>query len=92
MTDPDKKPLAVALEYDGGAVPRVTAKGRGAVAEAIVAKAEEAGVPLEENAALAEALARVDLDAEIPEALYRAVAAVIAYVLRAGERLPRRAP
>ena len=89
MSDPDKTPLAVALEYDAGAVPRVTAKGRGAVAAAIIAKAEESGVPLEENRALAEALARVDLEVEIPEALYRAVAAVIAYVLRAGERLQR---
>lgn len=83
MSEPDTSPLAVALHYEAGGVPRVTAKGRGAVAEAILASAKASGVPLEENAALAEALARVDLDAEIPEALYRAVAEVIAFVLRA---------
>ncbi|NJO54168.1 MAG: type III secretion protein [Bacteroidales bacterium] len=88
MNETEKTPVAVALEYESGSLPRVTAKGRGAVAEAIIAKAEESGVHLEENAALAQALSRVDLDAEIPEELYRAVAAVIAFVLRAGTHRP----
>ncbi|NJL50736.1 MAG: type III secretion protein [Blastochloris sp.] len=90
MTEKPKTPIAVALEYETGSIPRVTAKGRGAVAEAIVAKAEESGVHIEENTALAQALSRVDLDAEIPEQLYRAVAAVISFVLRTGKLKPRK--
>lgn len=82
MTEPEKTPLAVALQYEAGGVPRVVAKGRGAVADAILASAKASGVPLEENAVLAEALAQVNLDAEIPEALYRAVAEIISFVLR----------
>ena len=89
MNDDPKTPIAVALEYETGNIPRVTAKGRGAVAEAIIAKAEESGVHVEENAALAQALSRVDLDAEIPEQLFRAVAAVISFVLRTGKLKPR---
>ena len=70
-----KLPLAVALEYDKSAVPvpRVIAKGRGEIGEAILKIAREHGVPIEENAPLAEALSQVELGEDIPEALYRAV-------------------
>ncbi len=76
--------LAIALHYekkDGGA-PRVIAKGRGEVGEKIIAAAREHGVPLEENAALAQALSTVELGDEIPEELYRAVAEVLTFILR----------
>ena len=82
--------IAVALEYDFQGAPRVTAKGRGHVAEAIVALAREHGVAVEENHILAEALSQIDLDDEIPEALYRAVANVLTFVLQARGRLGRR--
>ncbi len=82
-------PLAVALQYDKSAVPvpRVVAKGRGDTGEAILALAREHGVPIEENAALAEALSQVDLGEDIPEALYRAVAEVLIFILRSGGRI-----
>lgn len=87
MTDElDRKRIAVALSYEAPTAPRVVATGRGAVAEAILATAREAGVAIEENPELAEALARIELDAEIPEALYRAVAEVIAFVIRRRDR------
>lgn len=79
---PVARRTAVALEYDGSAAPRVTAKGRGEVADRIVETAREAGVPIEENAILAEALSTVELDDQIPEDLYKAVAQVIGFVLR----------
>ncbi len=71
--------LAVALHYGGSGAPRVTAKGRGLTAGKILSLAAEHGVPLWQDAALADVLAQVDLDEEIPEALYRAVAEVIAF-------------
>jgi flagellar biosynthesis protein len=74
--------MAVALEYDGSAAPRVTAKGQGEVAEKIIATAREHNVPLEENPLLAQALSAVELDEHIPEELYKAVAQVIGFVLR----------
>lgn len=80
-------PVAVALAYEHGSVPTVVAKGRGEIARKIIASAEEHGVIVEENPALAEALSRVALEKEIPVELYRAVAEVIGYVLRMSGRL-----
>jgi len=87
MSDEKKPRLAVALHYEKPRAPRVVAKGRGAVGEQIVATAREHGVAIEENAALAEALEQVELDDEIPENLYRAVAQVLAFILRASGHL-----
>lgn len=75
--------LAVALSYEAPNAPKVVAVGRGWIGEAIVETARAHGVPLRQDAALAEALATIELEAEIPEALYRAVAAVIGFILRA---------
>lgn len=83
MSDDRNPSLAVALQYTPPGAPRVTAQGRGKIAEAILAAAKEHDIPIEENPALAEALAQVELDSEIPEQLYRAVAEVLGYVLRA---------
>ena len=82
-------PLAVALHYDKSAmpVPRVVAKGRGEVGEAILRLAAEHGVPIEQNPALAEALSQVELGEDIPDALYRAVAEVLIFILRASGKL-----
>jgi flagellar biosynthesis protein len=77
------KKVAVALEYDFKGAPRVTAKGKGFVAETILAVARENDIAIEENPILANALSQIDLDDEIPEALYRAVANVLTFVLQA---------
>ena len=85
-TDPDKRiNLAVALEYERGTrnAPRVTAKGRGELARRIVEIAAENDVTIEANGALAEALAGVELDEEIPIELYQTAAEIIGFVLRA---------
>jgi flagellar biosynthesis protein len=80
-----KLPLAVALQYDKSAVPvpRLVAKGRGEIGAAILRLAREHGVPVEENAPLAQALSQVELGEDIPEPLYRAVAEVLIFILRA---------
>jgi len=82
MSEPDKPTLAVALTYETPRAPRVVAIGRGWLGDKIIETALAHGVPLREDAALAEVLATVELDTEIPEELYRAVAIVIGYVLR----------
>ncbi len=75
---------AVALRYDEGmAAPRCVAKGADAVAVRIRELARRNDVPIVENAPLARSLfAQVDVNATIPESLYRAVAEVIGYVMR----------
>lgn len=88
MTQTRQPPLAVALQYDGEHAPRVTAKGRDDVAEAIVRLAREHGIPLQENEPLAGLLSRVELGEEIPEALYLAVAQVIAFAYYLSGKVP----
>jgi flagellar biosynthesis protein len=80
-------PLAVAVQYDAPDVPRVVAMGRGEVGQRIIDLAREHGVPLEQNPVLAEALSTIELDEEIPEALYLAVAEVLAFILRTSARI-----
>ena len=82
------KPLAVALQYDGEAAPRVTAKGEDSIAEQIIELARRHGIPMQENQPLASALARVELGDEIPEALYLAVAQVIAFAYQLSGKVP----
>jgi flagellar biosynthesis protein len=89
MTAPRPPRIAVALDYDGHGAPRVTAKGRGELAERIIETGREHGVAVEENVILAQALSAVELDDEIPEELYRATAQVIAFVLSLRGELDR---
>ncbi len=94
MPDPPRPRRAAALSYDGGAdqAPRVVASGSGVIAERILAEARAAGIPVRDDAALAEALAGLDLGAQVPEPLYRAVAEALAwaYRLELRERRPTR--
>jgi flagellar biosynthetic protein FlhB len=86
---------AVAIRYDeaDGRAPRVVAKGTDHLAARIREIAQDARVPLVEAPPLARALyARVDVDREIPEALYTAVAQLLAYVFRLREWVPGRGP
>ncbi len=78
-----RSPLAVALHYAKPSAPKVVAVGRGAIGQRIIDVAREHGVPVEQNPELAQALSRVELDQEIPEQLYMAVALVLGFILRA---------
>jgi flagellar biosynthesis protein len=90
MNEDPPRPLAVALRYDAPDAPKVVAVGRGELGQRIIDTAREHGVPLETNPALAEALSGIELDTEIPEALYAAVAVIIAFILDAArESAPR---
>lgn len=72
---------AVALSYGAGDVaPRVTASGRGGAAERILALAAAAGVPVVEDAALADLLEPLDFGVLVPERYWEAVARVLALV------------
>ena len=77
-----KRKEAVALKYDLelGDAPLVTAKGKGLIAENILEKAKEAGVPVQEDPTLMELLGQLDVNEMIPERLYGAVAEVFAYL------------
>jgi flagellar biosynthesis protein len=81
MTHPAPPKNAIALAYQGGdAAPKVVAKGRGLVAEQIIARAQEHGVFVHQSKELVALLMQVELDDEIPPALYRAVAELLAWL------------
>ncbi len=77
--------VAVALRYrkDEGRAPRVTAKGKGALAEYMRELARENALPIVQDVPLARLLYRkVKVGREIPPQTYKAVAAVLAFVYR----------
>lgn len=72
---------AVAIAYQtGDAAPRIVAKGKGLIAEAIIARAKEHGVYVHQSKELVSLLMKVDLDHDIPPALYRVVAELLAWL------------
>jgi flagellar biosynthesis protein FlhB len=86
---------AVALKYDDGTMgaPRVVAKGLDLMAFKIRDIATEHQVPVLEAPPLARALyATTEVDAEVPMALYSAVAQVLAYVYQLKAALAGKAP
>jgi flagellar biosynthesis protein len=89
MEEPD---FAIALRYDpaGDEAPRVTAKGRGAIAAQIVAVARDHGVAVRHDRSLAQLLASVEIDSPIPLAAFAAVAEILALLYRVDQQLARR--
>jgi flagellar biosynthesis protein len=81
MSKPERPKRATALRYDpaAGGAPKVVATGAGLIAERIVELAAEHGIAVREEPALAEALARLELDQEIPPELFAAVAEVLVW-------------
>ncbi|MFC5532428.1 EscU/YscU/HrcU family type III secretion system export apparatus switch protein [Cohnella yongneupensis] len=93
MTRDDDKPTslpkkAVALKYmpDKRAAPVIVAKGQGVIADEILRRAQENGVPIQEDSSLVEVLSKLDLEQEIPPELYRLVAEILSFVYRSDQR------
>ncbi len=80
---------AVALRYDQtkDASPRVIAKGDGYVARQIKSIAEEHNIPIRHDDDLVELLSQIDIDREIPQELYAAVAEILSWIYRANEEM-----
>ena len=77
--------FAVALQYEAKSMeaPKLVAKGVDHLALRIREIAEENGVPVVENPPVARALyATVEIDAEVPNEHYKAVAEIIGYVMK----------
>ncbi|WP_027633937.1 fused FliR family export protein/FlhB family type III secretion system protein [Clostridium hydrogeniformans] len=81
--------LAIALKYEEGgeSAPKVIAKGKDNIALRIKEKAKEHNVPILENKPLARLIyEKVDIDKEIPEDMYVAVAEVLAVVYKLNKK------
>ena len=81
MLETRKMAAALSYTFQSGEVPKVVAAGAGELATRIIEAAEAAGVPVHQDAGLAARLVGLQLQAEIPVELYRAVAGVLAVVM-----------
>ncbi|MCX5829450.1 MAG: EscU/YscU/HrcU family type III secretion system export apparatus switch protein [Deltaproteobacteria bacterium] len=88
MKKPGKQFLAAALQYeqDKDKAPRITAKGKGLIAEKIIELARENDIPIQQDPGLVQILCKLDIDEEIPVELYRAIAELLAFVYSINER------
>ena len=74
---------AIALAYSQtDTAPRVVARGKGVIAEKIIARAQEHGVYVHESPELVSLLMQIDLDQRIPPQLYVAVSELLAWLYR----------
>lgn len=80
---PKSQQAAIALAYGKNTgAPKVVAKGRGLVAQAIIERAKQQGIFVHESEDLVGLLMKVELDQEIPAQLYLAVAELLAWIYR----------
>ena len=81
----ERQPIAIAIEHSvsGHGGPKITAKGRGAVAEQILQIAFDRGIKVRSDADLAEILETVDVDSIVPLEALAAIAEILSYVYRA---------
>ena len=84
----EKTTLAASLKYDSkkDLAPRVTASGRGIVAEKIIELARKHHVPVREDPGLVQILSKLNIDEQIPPELYKAVAEILAFIYSVNER------
>ena len=88
--NPYQTKSAVSLQYKKGTnfAPKVTAKGQGWVAEAIIKMARERSIPIREDKDLLNLLSEIDVGREIPESLYKVVAELLAWVYQLNKSYP----
>ena len=70
---------AIALKYDGTGAPKLTAKGEDSLAREIMDIAGAFSVPTFQQSDLADLLYQLELNDEIPQALYVAIAEIISF-------------
>lgn len=80
-SDPTREAIALAYSQTDAA-PRVVARGKGLVAEQIIARAKEHGVYVHQSPELVALLTQVNIDEHIPPQLYMAIAELLAWLYR----------
>ena len=77
----NKLKKAAALSYEQGeTAPKITALGKGQVAERIIKTAKQNNVPVFENSGLIDTLLQLDIGEQIPPELYSVVAEVLVFI------------
>ncbi len=81
-----KKAAAIKYNYETEDAPKIIAKGKGYVADAILKRGEEAHIPVYQDARLVEQLERLELGTEIPPYLYDLVAQVLVFIAKMDQK------
>lgn len=90
MNQKRKKAVALSYEQDRKLPPRVSATGKGLVADNIIKIANENHVPIMEDKTLVELLSELDINEKVPEELYQAVAEVFAFIYRTDQKVEQK--
>jgi flagellar biosynthesis protein len=78
----DEEDKAIALGYSGNDVPKILAIARGSLVKKLLEIAEKNNITIYRDSDLAAVLSTLEIGSEIPEELFQAVAAVLAYCYR----------
>ncbi|ASM39754.1 FlhB-like flagellar biosynthesis protein [Campylobacter sp. RM12327] len=77
-----KKAVALGYNREKDNAPKVLATGRGEIATKIINLAKEHKIPIKEDTDLVELLSKVDINQEIPQNLYKAVAEIFSFLYK----------
>ncbi|QQX81788.1 EscU/YscU/HrcU family type III secretion system export apparatus switch protein [Shewanella sp. KX20019] len=90
MSDNQQPTKAVALKYDKGAAPTISAKGEDALAQEMIALAEAAGVYIHQDEHLCDFLQKLEVGEAIPKELYLLIAELIAFAYVLDGKFPEK--
>lgn len=87
----DRDKLAVALKYERGKdpAPKISAKGKGYMAEHIIELAKKHNIEIRQDSDLVTLLSKLDIDTPIPLEAYAAVAEILSYIYRTNDNMKR---
>ncbi len=90
MYNDKKLEKAVALKYDEkvDSAPKVTASGKGETAKNIIKIAKENDIPIKKDEDLVELLSKIDIDKEIPDNMYKAIAEIFTFIYKLSGKIP----
>ncbi|GIO21952.1 EscU/YscU/HrcU family type III secretion system export apparatus switch protein [Oceanobacillus sp. J11TS1] len=86
MNEKRKKAVALSYEKNVADAPKVTASGKGVLAEEILDRAREHHIPILEDPSLVEVLAELKVNETIPEELFQVVSEVFAFIYHADKQ------
>ena len=75
-----KKAVALSYDIDIDSAPKITAKGKGELANNIIKIAQDNDIPIKKDEDLIELLSAIDIEKEIPDSMYKAVSEIFSFI------------
>lgn len=83
----NKQAAALGFNPKQDIAPKILAKGSGIIAEEIIQKAEEEGIPIKKDKNLVQLLSALEIDTLIPVETYSAVAEILASIYKYNDEM-----